>query len=108
MIYEFKASDGSTCDRDFPIGKAPSFVRRGGKRFQRVYSAPQVKVHQTPHFVSDSLPRAVKQADGSWKSPYSSDVEPSTGKPRFKHHREVENALAWSSHNQSETVLGYE
>jgi hypothetical protein len=108
MIFEFEGPGGKRLERVYPIGKAPrigAVLIFEGVRYTRVPSriAPP-KVERTPHFVSDSLPRAVQRRDGSIYSPYSSDVEPGTLKPRFKSRREIERAVAIDHHRGGDVV----
>jgi hypothetical protein len=87
LIYQFKASDGSLIERDLPIGTAPESVRSKGKRFERVYTAPVLRVARNVHLESASLPR--------WW-PYAKDHNPKTGKPRFDSNRALNEAVAAS------------
>jgi hypothetical protein len=85
VIYLYRAPDGATLERDFPIGKAAATIRSDGKRFTRVYTAPVLQVSPEIHFESHSLPL-------NWK--YAPAVNKKTGKPRFTSRRQVDESIA--------------
>lgn len=110
MIYVFHDEDGNEVDLEYAAGTAPkigSSVVVKGRLLKRMPVIPEAKVAPNIRFVSHALPRATKTEAG-WSSPYSKDVEPETGKPRFNSMRDVRNAEAWSKANESGKHVVYD
>lgn len=110
-IYVYKSESGKIIEKMIPITRAPKIGHRikfQGEVYTRIPNLPDAKVSPNIHFVSHSLPRATKQADGSWHSPYSKDVEPSTGKPRFHGMTSVRDAEAKSRDIDKDKNIVYE
>lgn len=103
-----QAEDGETLEVERDMHYPPQWIRRNGKTYKRVYTVPEAKVAISPHFVSHSLPRAQKLPNGRLHSPYSKDVEPGTGKPRFDSWKAVREAEGFSKHNDRERAVVYD
>lgn len=109
--YVFKSASGKVIERERPMLKAPPIGARimwQGEAYFRVPNMPQAKVSPNLHLTSHSLPRATKQADGSWHSPYSKQVCPETGKPRFTSMKQVREAEARSAHIDGDHKIIYD
>lgn len=106
--YVMQAEDGDTLEVDRPMSHPPQYIRRNGKTYKRVYTVPEAKISINPHFVSHSLPRATKDENGQLHSPYSKDVEPGTGKPRFSSWKGIREAEAFSKHNDQHRAVAYD
>lgn len=110
-LYAFVNAAGDVADFEMDPDVVPALGERrkiNGRMWRRAVVMPHAYVSgglgrekqerriRDVHFVSQSLPRAQKKPDGSWSSPYSKDVEPKTGKPRFASMRAVREAEATS------------
>ena len=94
-VYEFQDGAGRLHERVYPIGKAPRSIRVEGKRAERVYTAPTVKIDKRSEgIVSHSLPR---------KWPYAKDWD-KEGRPRFSGSRAVDEAVARSRDTRNDHV----
>jgi hypothetical protein len=109
--YVFRSADGRTVEVDRPMTDAPKFgepLELDGVVYLRVPTIPVAKVSINPHFVSHSLPRATRQPDGSLFSPYSTDIEPETLKPRFSSWQGVREAEGFSKYNDGDRAIVYD
>ena len=110
-IYVYKSASGKVIEKMIPITRAPKIghkIKHAGEVYVRVPNIPEPKVSPNIHFTSHSLPRATKQADSSWHSPYSKHVEPETGKPRFHGMTEVRDAESRSKDIDGDKNIVYD
>lgn len=42
MTFEFQSKAGVIIEEWFPMGKCPKFIKRGGEKYTRIFSTPQV------------------------------------------------------------------
>lgn len=101
-LYTFQNAQGERREEILSSKDAPRWgetIDLDGVAWTRVWEGtmPAMKAMEVDvACVSHSLPRARRDAAGNWHSPYSKDIEPATGKPRFRSMRAVREAEATS------------
>lgn len=101
MLYEYRAEDGRSVERDYPMGQAPERVEEGGVVYRRAYGGQSLACRADRHFTALSQPRA-QRVGGRWvhANPCARRFD-GQGRPQFASMAEVREYQR-ASHDVSE------